>query len=66
MLDLVLSIRDEHGTTVLLVTHQPEDARYAADSIAFVDSGHVAAKAPTAQLLARKDLPELSLYLGDW
>ena len=66
MLDLVRGIRDEHGTTVLLVTHQPEDARYVADSVAFVEAGRIAAYASTAGLFARTDLPELSLYLGDW
>ena len=66
MLDLVRGIRDEHGTTVLLVTHQPEDARYVAERIAFVDCGRIAAIGPATELLARTDLPELSLYLGNW
>lgn len=66
MLDLVSSMRDRHGVSVLMVTHQPEDARYLADRVAFVDAGEVKATGPTAELLASRELPELRLYLGDW
>lgn len=64
MLDLVQDIRRERGLTVLLVSHQPEDARHAADLAAFVQDGRVLRLAPTADLFAAKDLPELAEYLG--
>ena len=41
MLDLIMGIQKERGLTVLMVTHQPEDAKYAASKIAFVDAGRV-------------------------
>lgn len=65
MLDLVRDIRRERGLTVLLVSHQPEDAHHAADLTAFVQHGRVLRVAPTAELFAAADLPELSEYLGE-
>ncbi|MSP88552.1 MAG: thiamine ABC transporter ATP-binding protein [Alphaproteobacteria bacterium] len=64
MLDLVQDIRRERGLTVLLVSHQPEDARHAAAFAAFVQDGKILRMAPTAELFASDDLPELSEYLG--
>ncbi len=66
MLDLVKEVQQERGLTVLMVSHQPEDARYAASHTAFVDQGRILAMRPTRQFFASRDLPELSEYLGDW
>ncbi len=66
MLDLVREVQQERGLTVLMVSHQPEDARYAATHTAFVHSGRVLAMRPTRGLFASRDLPELRDYLGDW
>ena len=41
MLDLVDRMRRARGLTVLLVSHQPADARYAADRTAFVEAGEL-------------------------
>lgn len=41
MLDLVSELRREHSLTVLMVTHQPEEALLAADEIIFVANGKV-------------------------
>jgi thiamine transport system ATP-binding protein len=41
MLDLLMQIRREKKLTILMVTHQPEDARYAASKIAFVEEGEI-------------------------
>ena len=43
MLDLVAEIHREKAMTVLIVTHQPDDARHAATHTAFVHRGHVLA-----------------------
>jgi thiamine transport system ATP-binding protein len=43
MLDLVAAVHAERGMTVLLVTHQPEDARRIGEHIVFLDNGLVAA-----------------------
>lgn len=66
MLDLVREVQQERGLTVLMVSHQPEDARYAATHTTFVDQGRVLAMRPTRRLFASRDLPELRDYLGDW
>jgi thiamine transport system ATP-binding protein len=66
MLDLVREVQQERGLTVLMVSHQPEDARYAATHTAFVHAGRVLAMRPTRKFFASRDLPELSDYLGDW
>jgi len=66
MLDLLCRLQKEHGLTVLMVTHQPEDAVRAASLTAFVDAGRVLALRPTRDLFRAADLPQLRDYLGDW
>jgi thiamine transport system ATP-binding protein len=65
MLDLVKAMQRARGLTVLMVSHQPEDAEYAATHTAFLEAGRIVALKPTAELLAR-GLPGLDAYLGDW
>ena len=43
MLDLLVSVQAERKMTTLLVTHQPEDARRAADRIVFLEAGRIVA-----------------------
>lgn len=64
MLDLVKALQEEKSYTVMLVSHHPEDARYAATRTAFMSNGRLLAFEPTAQLFARRDLPELADYIG--
>ena len=66
MLDLVKAMQVAKGLTVLMVTHQPEDATYAASHTAYLENGRVVALRPTADLFAAADLPGLQAYLGDW
>ena len=66
MLDLVRAVQKDRGLTVMMVSHQPEDARYAASHTAFIEQGRVLAMRPTQDLFAASDLPQLSYYLGDW
>ncbi len=66
MLDLVRSLHNERGLTVLMVTHHPEDVRYAADTVVFVHGGRVLAVEPTFRFFAMRDRPEIAEYLGDW
>ena len=63
MLDLVAEIRREKAMTVLIVTHQPDDARHAATHTAFVHQGRVLAMRKTKALFATTDIPELTEYL---
>ena len=63
MLDLIKEIQVERKLTVLMVTHQPEDAKYAAIRIAFVQAGRVAHVLPTKQFFAVSAPSEISAYL---
>lgn len=66
MLDLVKSMQRARHLTVVMVTHQPEDAQYAASHTAYLENGRILALRPTAELFAAQDLPGLHAYLGDW
>ncbi len=66
MLDLVKAMQQARGLTVVMVTHQPEDAQAAASHTAYLENGHIVALRPTAELFAAQDLPGLRDYLGDW
>jgi thiamine transport system ATP-binding protein len=66
MLDLVKGLQGEKGLTVLMVSHQPEDAAYAASHTAYLENGRIVALKPTGELFAATDLPGLARYLGDW
>jgi thiamine transport system ATP-binding protein len=64
MLDLVKAMQQARRLTVVMVTHQPEDALAAASHTAFLENGRIAALRPTAELFAAEDLPGLTGYLG--
>lgn len=63
MLDLVAETADQSGTTVLMVTHDPADARRFANLAVLVADGVAAAPLPTAALFADPP-PALRAYLG--
>ncbi|MDP1701401.1 MAG: thiamine ABC transporter ATP-binding protein [Aestuariivirga sp.] len=63
MLDLVREIQKERKLTVLMVTHQPEDAKYAASRIAFVQIGRIAHVLPTKQFFAASAPADIGDYL---
>ena len=63
MLDLVAALAGETGATLLLVTHDPEDARRIASHVVLVEGGVAAAPVATETLFANP--PEaLRRYLG--
>jgi thiamine transport system ATP-binding protein len=64
MLALMLDIRTEVGATVLMVTHDPDEARAAAGHVLFISGGRIAADAPASGFFERRDLPDLEKYLG--
>jgi thiamine transport system ATP-binding protein len=64
MLDLVKELHKERGYTVMLVSHQPDDALYAATRTAFLSNGRILAFEPTKALFSRRDMPELAEYIG--
>ncbi len=64
MLDLVGQLRAKAGATLLMVTHEPADARRIAPLTVVVADGLASPPAPTAALL--DDPPEaLAAYLGE-
>jgi len=63
MLDLVTEIAGETGALVLMVTHEPADARRFADRTILVSGGLAAAPAPTDALFLNPP-QALSDYLG--
>ncbi|KQT69917.1 MULTISPECIES: ATP-binding cassette domain-containing protein [unclassified Aureimonas] len=66
MLALLASLKAARAPapmTIVLVTHNPEDARRHADRVAFLDKGRIAAIGPAAMLDDPAD-PALRAYLG--
>lgn len=64
MLDLVHRLWRSEKLTVVLVSHQPEDARRIASTVAFVHEGRVVAVGPVEDLLDASPIPEIAAYLG--
>ncbi|TNC72215.1 ATP-binding cassette domain-containing protein [Rubellimicrobium roseum] len=63
MLALTSEVLRGRGATLLLVTHDPEDARALADLVVVVAEGRASPPAPTAAVLADPP-PALRAYLG--
>jgi thiamine transport system ATP-binding protein len=63
MLDLIRGIQRAHNLTVLMVTHQPDDAEYAAAKVAFVESGKIAHLLPTPEFFSASAPREIRGYL---
>jgi thiamine transport system ATP-binding protein len=63
MLDMVRELATETGTTVLMVSHDPADARRIASQTILVAHGRAEQPAPTAALLDNPP-PSLADYLG--
>ncbi len=53
MLDLLAQITQDHGTLVVMVTHDPQDAERIADQVIVVDHNRAATPMPTAEALAK-------------
>lgn len=63
MLDFVGEVAAENGASVLMVTHDPDDARSFADAVVLVSEGVAFPPRPTADFFA-EPTPELAAYLG--
>jgi len=64
MLQLVSAIHKERAMTVILVSHDPADVKFAATHAAFLDAGRVVANRPVDDLFSASDIPGLHAYLG--
>jgi len=63
MLDLVAGLVDETGATLLMVSHDPGDARRIADQVVLVENGQAHPPQATGELLDNPP-PALRAYLG--
>lgn len=63
MLGLVAEIADETGATVLIVSHEPDDAKTIADLVILVADGQAFPPVETREIFANPP-PALSAYLG--
>ncbi|WP_170337348.1 thiamine ABC transporter ATP-binding protein [Ruegeria arenilitoris] len=63
MLDLVAGLLAETGTTLLMVSHDPQDARRITDQTVLMADGHAHPPAATVQLFDNPP-PSLRAYLG--
>ena len=64
MLDLVLELQQEKNLTVIMVTHNPDDAAYFATHIGFVDAGVLTSSLPSNVLNEPPQGSALATYLG--
>ncbi|MEO9876125.1 MAG: ATP-binding cassette domain-containing protein [Anderseniella sp.] len=64
MLRLVSNIHKQRAMTVILVSHDPADVKFAATHAAFLDAGRVVANRPVDALFSASDIPGLQGYLG--
>ncbi|WP_419906802.1 thiamine ABC transporter ATP-binding protein [Hoeflea sp.] len=65
MLLLVRQLQVETGMTVLIVTHQPQEAAAIADTIVFLDKGRTIATGSADGFFERSDVKGLADYLGE-
>ena len=65
MLEMVERLRRDHALTVVMVTHQPGDARRCASLVAFVLAGKIRHLATPKVLFGIQDDPDLVTYLGE-
>ena len=57
ILELLLGLRDQHGTAFVFITHDLALARYVADRIVVMRAGRVVEAGPTERLLANPQQP---------
>ncbi|QDZ00418.1 thiamine ABC transporter ATP-binding protein [Nitratireductor mangrovi] len=65
MLELVARLHAETGMTVVMVTHDPDDARTVAPLLAFLDEGRVLEFGKTSHILSEYGPDSVRRYLGD-
>jgi len=65
MLDLLRELHREHGMTILMATHHPDDARAISGQLAFVENGRISAYGPTAGFFAPYGPEAFRRYIGE-
>ena len=64
MLGLLGDVQAETQMTVLLVTHQPDDARQISERLVFLENGAIAAAGDAADFFAGNGPPAFQRYIG--
>jgi len=64
ILDLVLKLRNAKSLTVIMVTHDPSDARRIADNVVFLADKGVIGHGPMKEILLSPSDPRIAAYLG--
>jgi iron(III) transport system ATP-binding protein len=64
MLDLLSNVCDEFQLTLLLTTHQPEEAMSLTDHMLFLEKGKILEEGKPLHLLKSPTHPILKAYLG--
>jgi len=64
VLNLLHKLRDEHGITILYVTHDLASARYLSDRIAVLNEGRIVESGESVALLAQPRHPYTRLLVG--
>lgn len=65
MLDLIGELHAKRQMTVLMVTHDPRDARRLSRSLLFIEKGHIAATGSTQELFGINAPERFAHYLGE-
>lgn len=63
ILNLIQSLREKHGLTIVLITHDLPSAWYLTDRVAVVYAGQVVELGPTSEILAKPAHPYTRLLL---
>jgi polar amino acid transport system ATP-binding protein len=63
VLDVIRGLALEHRRTILIVTHELQFAREAADRVAFLDAGRILEVGPAAEVLTRPREPRTREFL---
>lgn len=64
MAKLLSELRDETKSTLLFITHQPEDIRRLADRVMFLEAGAILVEEPARDFLSRREPPAVAKFLG--
>ncbi len=65
VLDLIRSLRDRYGLTVVMVTHQMEVVRRICDSVSFIAGGHIVEQGTVAEVFANPRSDEAKAFLRE-
>jgi oligopeptide/dipeptide ABC transporter ATP-binding protein len=64
VLNMMVSLRDQEGVSILYITHDIASARYVADRIVVLYAGHLVEAGPTETILANPKHPYTQLLLS--